>query len=129
MPTRPKGPCRTQGCYKKSTHGYYCNKHWEAAEAKEKARKQRVEKKRDNPYKHLYGTKGWRKIRDRQLKDEPNCSMCGRRANTVDHVIEHHGEPSLFFDRGNLQSMCTTCHSRKTATYDGGFGNVKRDMV
>ena len=30
---------------------------------------------------------------------------------------------SLLYDERNLQALCHECHSRKTATEDGGFGN------
>jgi hypothetical protein len=29
----------------------------------------------------------------------------------------------------NLQGLCSTCHSRKTATEDSGFGNPRRAIV
>jgi len=32
----------------------------------------------------------------------------------IDHIIPHHGDPKLFFDRNNLQALCQPCHdSRK----------------
>jgi len=34
----------------------------------------------------------------------------------VDHVIPHRGDQALFWDEeGNWQSLCWSCHSRKTA--------------
>jgi 5-methylcytosine-specific restriction protein A len=32
----------------------------------------------------------------------------------------------LFWDRSNWQGLCHPCHSAKTATEDGGFGNARR---
>jgi 5-methylcytosine-specific restriction protein A len=32
---------------------------------------------------------------------------------------------ALFWDWDNLQGMCRQCHSRKTATHDGGFGHKR----
>jgi 5-methylcytosine-specific restriction protein A len=29
-------------------------------------------------------------------------------------------------DRANLQALCASCHSRKTATEDGGFGHARK---
>lgn len=47
----------------------------------------------------------------------------------VDHITPHNGDPELFYDLDNLQSLCIECHSRKTATEDGGFGNVRRNAT
>jgi 5-methylcytosine-specific restriction protein A len=44
----------------------------------------------------------------------------------VDHRIPHRGDKRLFWDQSNWQSMSKTCHDRKTATADGGFGNISR---
>lgn len=52
---------------------------------------------------------------------QPKCVSCGQAATEVDHIVP--------IDRGgsnshsNLQSMCKSCHARKTAKFDGGFGN------
>lgn len=31
-------------------------------------------------------------------------------ADTVDHIRPHRGDPVLFWDYGNLQSVCKACH-------------------
>ena len=33
---------------------------------------------------------------------------------------------ALFWLRSNWQAMAKTCHDKKTAREDGGFGNAKR---
>jgi 5-methylcytosine-specific restriction enzyme A len=43
-------------------------------------------------------------------------------ATVADHITPHKGDPVLFWDPDNLQSLCAACHGRKTATEDGGFG-------
>ncbi|MDD4570646.1 MAG: HNH endonuclease signature motif containing protein [Tepidanaerobacteraceae bacterium] len=40
-------------------------------------------------------------------------------ATVVDHIKPHKGDVKLFFDINNLQSLCKTCHDRKTAKEDG----------
>ena len=35
-------------------------------------------------------------------------------ATQVDHVIPHRGDMSLFWNQGNWQALCQSCHSRKT---------------
>jgi 5-methylcytosine-specific restriction protein A len=43
-------------------------------------------------------------------------------ANEVDHEIPHRGDMRLFWDESNWRARCHSCHSRKTATRDGGLG-------
>jgi 5-methylcytosine-specific restriction protein A len=49
---------------------------------------------------------------------------CKGRATCVDHIMPHKGDMKLFWDRKNWQAACASCHSRKTATKDGGYGNI-----
>jgi len=63
----------------------------------------------------LYCYKQWQHLRKRQLIAQPLCVYCSQlgrvtAANTVDHVIAHKGDRSLFFDETNLQSLCKACH-------------------
>lgn len=58
----------------------------------------------------------WQKARKRHLAKEPLCRTCKRAgrttaANTVDHITPHRGDPTLFWDENNWQSLCSTCHS------------------
>lgn len=75
----------------------------------------------------------WRALRASHLGEHPLCVKCGERgltvaATEVDHIRAHRGDDTLRLDAGNLRSLCKSCHSRKTATVDGGFGNkVKSD--
>lgn len=60
----------------------------------------------------------WQKARLVHLNDNPLCVYCQREdrvtaANTVDHVIPHRGDMTLFWDRDNWMSLCSTCHSSK----------------
>ena len=69
----------------------------------------------------------WRKIRARKLAIDPLCEHCRlhgitRAATEVDHKDCDSGNNNF----NNLSSLCKSCHSRKTALYDGGFGNKKR---
>lgn len=62
----------------------------------------------------------WRKIRRAHLNKYPLCAECKRNgivrlANEVDHIRPHRGNIDLFFDMDNLQSLCKSCHSSKTA--------------
>ena len=58
----------------------------------------------------------WDKARRTHLAQYPWCQACakaGRRAQAiiVDHIIPHRGVASLFWDRRNWQSLCSSCHS------------------
>lgn len=97
------------------------------AEAIARRERKRAEH-RDTSIRDLYFTPQWRTLRRRVLREEPICRtrLCGQRSAVVDHVRPHRGDLTLFFDRTNLAGMCKQCHDRKTARYDGGFGNPKR---
>lgn len=67
----------------------------------------------------LYDSTDWRKARIHQLRKEPLCRICqdlGKvtLATVCDHIIPFrvHGD---FFDSSNYQSLCKTCHDRKSA--------------
>lgn len=66
----------------------------------------------------------WRKIRDTHLRENPFCIICGKAASHIDHIIPRASGGTDDWD--NLQSLCHSHHSRKTAQFDGGFGNNKK---
>jgi 5-methylcytosine-specific restriction protein A len=63
-----------------------------------------------------YGTVRWARLRAFiLLRDIYTCRMCGRIATrpTVDHVEPHRGDPRLFWDPENLQTLCKSpCHDK-----------------
>ncbi len=76
------------------------------------------------PWRGWFGLARWRHpergLRIRVLiRDRFTCQMigCGRiEPNTsllaADHVIPHRGDPTLFWDENNLQTLCKDCHDR-----------------
>lgn len=111
MPTRSIKPCTWPGCGTLVTRGR-CEKHGYHD--------------RSGPTNPKYLSRYWKDLRAAHLRAHPLCVECfalGRvtLANTVDHKDgdDTNDDPS------NFQSLCGTCHSRKTATQDGGFGNAK----
>ncbi|WP_145285003.1 HNH endonuclease signature motif containing protein [Rosistilla oblonga] len=70
----------------------------------------------------------WRKERRAFLAENPYCAEHLRRkqirlAQCVDHIIPHRGNKRLFWSRRNWQSLCNSCHSKKTQTERTGIPN------
>ena len=109
MALKPLRPCRHPGCAALTRDGY-CPAH----KPKQAARRESAE------WHSWYSLPIWTDdLRPAQLLREPFCRECARRgirtyATDVDHVKDHKGDWALFTDRGNLQSLCHSCHSRKT---------------
>lgn len=116
MPNIPKRPCCVSGCTNYAEPGQgRCKTHSrpKISEYREKTNA-------------LYKTARWQAMRQKQLAREPLCRSCmsaGKitAASEVDHIVPHKGNERLFYDAGNLQSLCHGCHSTKTARENGGF--------
>lgn len=110
MPAKPLRPCRHPGCAALVREGY-CDKHRPPERRSEESR----------AWRSWYSLPVWTDdLRPGQLLREPFCRECAKagrrvRATDVDHIRDHRGDWALFTDRGNLQSLCHSCHSRKTA--------------
>ena len=119
MPKRPKVPCAYPGCPELVEQGY-CEMH-------KKKRDQEYNKYgRDEFTKFFYKSKEWIILRAQQLKLQPFCEEClkqgkVKRAKIVDHIIPiKQGGAKL--DLANLQSLCWSCHSRKSVEEGSRFG-------
>lgn len=79
--------------------------------------------KRLTPRERGYGPEHRRWARQ-VLAASPICP-CGAPATDADHIVAVRvgGDP---LDLGNGIGLCRSCHSRKTAAMDGGFGNRRR---
>jgi len=104
MPHKPPRPCAQPGC-PNLTYDRYCLRHTV---------------KRSSAARRGYNHR-WKKYREKYLLMHPRCIICGRPADTVDHIqpITRGGS---FWDPCNHQPLCKACHDRKTATEDNGFG-------
>ncbi|MEC0248902.1 HNH endonuclease [Paenibacillus chitinolyticus] len=121
MPSKARKPCNSPYCPELTTERY-CAKH-----AKEKQQLQ--DRQRGTAAARGYGHK-WRQARLHFLQQHPLCKHCMDKgklepATVVDHIVPHKGDMTLFWDRGNWQSLCGACHSIKTAKEDGGVANTK----
>lgn len=70
-------------------------------------------------WRHLYRTSRWLRARLLWLANNPLCAECERNGQTqeasvVDHIQPHRGDLSLFWDATNWQSLCLSCHGRKS---------------
>lgn len=113
MGKAPLKPCKHPGCREYAVQNGYCEKH-------KSDRYSFFEKKRISPSKLGYDRK-WNAARKEFLKANPLCKICGKPATEVDHIIPHKGNMILFWDRGNWQSLCHSCHSKKTIRENGYF--------
>lgn len=111
MPRKPKRPCSYPGC-PKLVDGQYCEEHKKLTDS------QYNKYGRDDFTKYFYKTPEWRYARKKQLDTQPFCEEClkeGKRtkATMVDHIvpIKQGGDK---FAPSNLQSLCWSCHSRKS---------------
>ena len=121
MPRRAPTYCRHPGC-RVRVHNGYCDTHRPAQVDRTARERQRRRALPTN-------SAAWRRIRAAHLMAQPLCVMCEREgritpATHVDHIDgdSHNNHPD------NLQSLCASCHSRKTARQDGGFGNRGRGV-
>src|SRR5262245_51674374 len=73
--------------------------------------------------KSMYQTKWWKAVTKKWKEMNPICSMCKRNGkatpvDVVDHKIPHRGNPVLFFNWGNLQSLCYFHHNSIKAHHE-----------
>lgn len=71
----------------------------------------------------FYNDPQWRALSAQIRREHPVCQAdgCRRPSKHVDHID---GDRSNW-SRANLRALCVPCHSRKTVTHDGGFGNPR----
>ena len=112
MPYSPRKPCAHPGCSALVEAGRkYCDMHRSMHPEEVRSAESRG-----------YGSR-WRKVRKMYLNQHPLCVMCLKegkyvKATDVDHIIAHRGNPELFWDQSNWQSLCHSHHSRKTNAED-----------
>jgi len=74
-------------------------------------------------YTRLYNNPQWRRLRAEVLAADPLCWYCQEAnkiiaADTVDHIVPHKGDETLFWERSNLRSCCTSCHNHLASIKD-----------
>lgn len=105
MPTAARSYCLEQRCPNTATYRGRCAEH---AQQKEQTRYNADTRK-------WYCIEAWSDLRLTVLAEQPVCVDCKRAPSTqVDHIVPHRGEYEKFWNRANLQGMCSACHGRKT---------------
>lgn len=127
VPLAAKRPCAWRGFPPCAgvTRERFCDKH------------RATERKRQDALRPSSSARGydsrWRRLRWAFLRAHPICvdpfGLHRHRitpATEVDHIKPHKGNKALFWNQDNWQPVCHACHSRKTASEDGGFGRLLR---
>ena len=123
MASKPLRPSLHPSCTALVRSGY-CERH----------RPPRVERRSEDSrrWRRWYSLPVWTDdLRPEQLAREPFCRECAAHglrvyATDVDHVVPHDGDWSKFIDPENLQSLCHSCHGRKTAAESRAKARGKR---
>jgi len=114
MPNAAPIPCLTFGCPNQAGFGSrYCDEHRRPTRAH-----YRVDPDHKKPARSSDYGRDWQRLRKWFLRRNPMCITphCMNGASQVDHITPHHGRgDALFYDIDNLQALCPSCHSRKTA--------------
>lgn len=126
MPMKPPRPCRSPGCPALVRGGTgYCDQHQAEAQRQQDAR-------RGTAAERGYDAR-WRALRIMFLRRHPLCADPDGvhtgpvPATDVDHIVPKRDGGRDAWD--NLQALCHSCHSRKTArelgwTAEGGAGAI-----
>lgn len=123
--------CTHPGCKALVRGGTRCDVHMHQQQ-QEKASQRRLADRHRLPANLRGYDNKWRKRRNAFLDRNPVCVACQSQgrvvcATVVDHIIPVTGpKDQSFYNESNWQALCHRCHSIKTASEDGGFGNGKQ---
>jgi 5-methylcytosine-specific restriction enzyme A len=80
----------------------------------------------------VYQTAAWQDTRATFLRNHPTCVRCGARATEADHVLPRRQLVEAGFHNPDapelLQSLCGSCHRRKSVEEDGAFGRASKPI-
>lgn len=104
MPSKPRTRCSYAGCNAKTVSHGRCAEHQPPAWTRPSAHTLAIGN----------DTRRWRRVRAAVLARDGNaCRQCGAHATQVDHIVAI-ADGGAVWDLNNLQSLCSTCHARKT---------------
>ncbi len=114
--------CKKAGCGRTCAQNKnYCSLHSDL----ENKQKIFTYREKSKAYHNLYETYRWKTFSKDFLKSHPFCYICGAKSQVVDHIVPHRGDLSLFYDVNNVQTLCASCHSRKTLKENNNFHKSK----
>jgi 5-methylcytosine-specific restriction protein A len=119
MPYAPKRPCTWPGC-SELTDGGRCAQH------RQQGRREYDTTRREDPIRNFYNSRAWRRASKDNLIQEPLCYECMKHGRLTAAVMTDHIVPikagSDPWDAMNWQSLCHSCHSRKSAEEGSRWG-------
>ena len=119
MPWAPMRPCTWPGC-SVLTSGGRCEKH------KRQGQREYDSTRSADPTRHFYNSRAWRRASKVHLSQEPLCRECMKKGQLAAAVMTDHIVPIKAggdrWGRDNLQSLCRSCHSRKSAEEGSRWG-------
>lgn len=122
MPWAPNRPCREPLCSKLIGSGGYCEEHRKANDRRYNRDRRRDPNREDG----FYSSTAWRRLRIIQLREHPLCADCLRDGRMTPATVADHKIPikqgGAALDPSNLQSLCSSCHSRKSALEGSRWG-------
>ena len=113
MPNAAFTPCRAPGCIGYAVAEGFCPKHKNYRPGAPLGPHQ---------YRRYHRLVSYQDARAGWLMEHPLCFLCGDPGNVLDHIIPHKGDRTLYFDQANWQTLCKTCHDRKTYAETRGGG-------
>jgi 5-methylcytosine-specific restriction enzyme A len=128
MPSAPLKACQGAGC-RELCHTSYCEKCAGKRAVIKRIAVVRYDAERGTATFRGYTAK-WSAFSKIYRRNNPLCVMCLKDNKLtpvfcVDHITPISGpDDPEFYDESNLQALCLSCHSRKTAEENCGFGNT-----
>lgn len=121
MPNKLKRPCAIRSCPNLIDEGKYCDTH--------KQYKIHDSRRKNDSDRHRHEhTRRWQKLRLIYLRANPLCIECKKQNKIVPASEVHHIVPIArggTDDESNLEALCKSCHSKKTAEENRCPGDSK----
>lgn len=118
MPEKPFRPCNHMHCPELVRDSRYCDNHAKEHEGDNRNRirfaKARLHQDpTEAANNRFYSLARWQNLRNYFIKRHPLCARCGAMGQQVDHIVPlSQGGAKLSID--NLQTLCISCHARKS---------------
>ena len=91
-------------------------------------------REREQPWRAWYRTPRWRALRAWVLRRDPACILCLEQgkltpSQVADHLVEHKGDPVLFYDPFNIWGLCKTCHNSTKQRVERSLAGLSKEQV